>query len=200
MTVVPLGAEARPRRAQDSRTRLLAAARELFVERGYHATRPQDISRAAGLGHGTFYLHFGDKKACFMAFAEEARVELDAMIRTRLDGVDSLEKAVRGALESTYDYSRDHPGVLATAMTDAAVIVADADHPPTLVDRWADQWAQTLKSGAFGEQPLTADEAGILGAAIVGIIHEGSAYADRHGKSPATTIELLTRLIVKALT
>jgi AcrR family transcriptional regulator len=44
------------------------SARKLFVERGYHATRPQDIAREAGLGHGTFYLHYRDKRACFHAF------------------------------------------------------------------------------------------------------------------------------------
>ena len=38
----------------DSLTRLKVSARKLFVERGYHATRPQDIARDAGLGHGTF--------------------------------------------------------------------------------------------------------------------------------------------------
>jgi AcrR family transcriptional regulator len=61
------------KRKLESRKRLLAAARQLFVARGYHETRPQDISKAAGLGHGTFYLHFKDKRECFLAFVDEAR-------------------------------------------------------------------------------------------------------------------------------
>ncbi len=61
------------RRKPESLAKLKRAARKLFVERGYHATRPQDIAREAGLGHGTFYLHFPDKRACFLAFVEEAR-------------------------------------------------------------------------------------------------------------------------------
>src|SRR5687767_11374305 len=65
------------RRKPESLARLKAAARKLFVERGYDATRPQDIARAAGLGHGTFYLHYPDKRACFLAFIAEARRELD---------------------------------------------------------------------------------------------------------------------------
>ena len=61
------------RRKPESLARLKAAARKLFVERGYDATRPQDIATAAGLGHGTFYLHFPDKRACYIAFIAEAR-------------------------------------------------------------------------------------------------------------------------------
>src|SRR5262245_43854946 len=51
------------RRKPESLARLKAAARKLFIERGYDATRPQDIAKAAGLGHGTFYLHYPDKRA-----------------------------------------------------------------------------------------------------------------------------------------
>jgi AcrR family transcriptional regulator len=42
--------------------RLRLAARELFVEVGYHETRPQNIARLAGVANGTFYLHFADKQ------------------------------------------------------------------------------------------------------------------------------------------
>src|SRR5256885_16281834 len=71
------------RRKPESLAKLKKAARKLFVERGYHATRPQDIAREAGLGHGTFYLHYPDKRACFLAFVEDARGELDEYLRER---------------------------------------------------------------------------------------------------------------------
>lgn len=204
MTVLPIAKNdgaLRGRRTQDSRARLLAAARKLFVERGYHATRPQDISREAGLGHGTFYLHFADKQACFLAFTEDARGELEIYLQRRIKGAPDMESAVRGSLEAIHDYSQSHPGVLVTAMADAAVIAADDAHPETLVDRWARQWSALLRLPVKdGGQAMDPDESGIIGAAIVGIIHEGSAFAYRHGKSPQATIELLTRLIVKALT
>ena len=75
--------------------RLKLAARKLFVERGYDATRPQDIAREAGLGHGTFYLHYPDKRACFLSFVEDARQELDAHLRTRRQPGATLEAAYR---------------------------------------------------------------------------------------------------------
>src|SRR5262249_24193130 len=50
---------ARDRRAQGSETRgrLLDAGLAVFAERGYHASRVDDILRAAATSHGTFYLY-----------------------------------------------------------------------------------------------------------------------------------------------
>ncbi len=189
----------RGRRPQDSRARLLAAARKLFVERGYHATRPQDVSREAGLGHGTFYLHFADKQACFLAFVDEARAELDTALSTRTAGATDLTTAVRGALEAIYDYGLANPGVLLTAMNDAAVIAAEQASSETLVDKWANDWATMLRTHSPSGAAVSTEDAGVIGAAVVGIIHEGSTYAHRHGNHPSGAIDLLTRLIVKAL-
>src|SRR5215510_2659016 len=92
------------KRRTESRKRLLAAARKLFVERGYHATRPQDIAKAAGLGHGTFYLHFADKRECFLAFVDEAREEVDAAIMRRTSTAKDLASFVEAILTALYDY------------------------------------------------------------------------------------------------
>src|SRR5215467_16332538 len=111
--LVDLPADARSvRRKPESLPKIKKAARKLFVERGYHATRPQDIAREAGLGHGTFYLHFPDKRACFLAFVEDARTELDAYLRSRVAHDTSLEKFLATMLHAIYEYSETHPGVL----------------------------------------------------------------------------------------
>src|SRR5258708_39029779 len=81
------------RRKSASRARLLAAARRLFTKRGYHATRPQDIARAADVGHGTVYLHFADKRACFLRFAGAARAEIGGFVGARLAPVERAAPA-----------------------------------------------------------------------------------------------------------
>ena len=105
---------ARRRRKPESLARLKQAARKLFVERGYDATRPQDIAREAGLGHGTFYLHYPDKRACFLSFVDDARQELDAHLRDRRRGA-TLEQRIAATLEAMYEYADRHPGVLRAA-------------------------------------------------------------------------------------
>ncbi len=58
----------RPERkaARDRRSeQLLEAARQVFAKKGYHAATVDDITRAAGVAKGTFYLYFGEKPAIF---------------------------------------------------------------------------------------------------------------------------------------
>lgn len=45
----------------ETRTRLLAAARALFEERGYHSVGLEEIGAAAGVSRQAVYLHFGSK-------------------------------------------------------------------------------------------------------------------------------------------
>lgn len=46
---------------------ILQAALQQFAERGFHATRMDDIASAAGVGKGTIYLYFSDKESLFRA-------------------------------------------------------------------------------------------------------------------------------------
>ncbi|MCB1028277.1 MAG: helix-turn-helix transcriptional regulator, partial [Microthrixaceae bacterium] len=48
----------RPGTSADTRDRLVAAAVEVFLERGYADTRVQDITEAAGFTTGALYAHF----------------------------------------------------------------------------------------------------------------------------------------------
>ena len=129
----------------DSLTRLKASARKLFVERGYHATRPQDIAREAGLGHGTFYLHYPDKRACFLAFVEDARQELNAHLANARTPDGTLEELIAATLNAIYDYSDSHPGVLRAAMTDEMVIDAEGAQAVPLLVRWGEEWAALVR-------------------------------------------------------
>ncbi|RJF97826.1 TetR/AcrR family transcriptional regulator [Noviherbaspirillum saxi] len=59
-------------RRKDARPQeLLAAALDLFVERGYAATRLDDVAARAGVSKGTLYLYFTNKEELFMAVVRE---------------------------------------------------------------------------------------------------------------------------------
>jgi AcrR family transcriptional regulator len=187
------------KRKLESRKRLLAAARELFVARGYHATRPQDISRAAGLGHGTFYLHFKDKRECFLAFVEEARAEVDAAVIARASKAKNLSEMVEAVLRTIYDYAEDHPGVIATAMSDEGVIASGGGAEDTMLERWGVEWGELLRQQAKDGLVTKDFDYAIVGQAIVGAIHQASSYSFRKGRSRGALVKALTQFIVRAL-
>lgn len=51
---------------------LLDAALEMFAERGYAATRLDDVARAAGVSKGTLYLYYPSKEDLFKAVVRSA--------------------------------------------------------------------------------------------------------------------------------
>jgi AcrR family transcriptional regulator len=60
--------EPRFERRKDARpAEILDAALDLFVERGYAATRLDDVARRAGVSKGTVYLYFDGKEELFKA-------------------------------------------------------------------------------------------------------------------------------------
>ena len=63
---------ARPRRGTPAatRARLVAAAARVFNRDGYHGTDSNRLARAAGYAPATFYKHFADKRALFLAVYE----------------------------------------------------------------------------------------------------------------------------------
>lgn len=57
--------------AASNRKRILAAATELFAERGPECVSMQDVAKAAGVGMGTMYRRFGDRAGLTFALLGE---------------------------------------------------------------------------------------------------------------------------------
>lgn len=72
----PTDTKPRWERRKDARPQeLLEAALEQFVERGYAATRLEDVARRAGVSKGTLYLYFENKEELFKAVVRATIVE-----------------------------------------------------------------------------------------------------------------------------
>ncbi|MDZ4202160.1 MAG: TetR/AcrR family transcriptional regulator [Gallionella sp.] len=67
----PQAAPIRQRRKQARPAELLSAALDHFVERGFAATRLDDVAAQAGVSKGTLYLYFGSKETLFKAVIEQ---------------------------------------------------------------------------------------------------------------------------------
>jgi AcrR family transcriptional regulator len=72
-------AKPRWRRRKDARPEeIVSAALEVFADRGFAATKLEDIARRAGVTKGTIYLYFDSKEALFKALIRQTIVPVIA--------------------------------------------------------------------------------------------------------------------------
>jgi TetR/AcrR family transcriptional repressor of nem operon len=73
-----------PRDGTQTRTRLLDAAQELILSRGFAGTTVDDVLRATGLAKGAFFHHFASKadlaRAVIQRFADRDRELADTLV------------------------------------------------------------------------------------------------------------------------
>ncbi|GJE02615.1 TetR/AcrR family transcriptional regulator [Methylobacterium isbiliense] len=74
-------AAGRRARMEETRAKLVRAARAAFAEKGYAAASMDDLTAAAGLTRGALYHHFGDKKGLLRAVIDALDAEMVAAAR-----------------------------------------------------------------------------------------------------------------------
>ena len=89
----------RARRAAERRAAIVDAALDLFCEKGFAATRIEDVALRAGVAKGTVYLNFADKEALFEGIVR-------AVITPTLAAVSAIDvdalPSVRAAVEERW--------------------------------------------------------------------------------------------------
>lgn len=87
------------KRGAATRARLLAAALECLVTRGYHGTTTALLAERTGIAEGTIYRHFAGKDALYSAVALQAWEQVSALVTeepaTRLGARERLAQAGR---------------------------------------------------------------------------------------------------------
>lgn len=97
MVAVPSCSPRWARRKQARPGELLAAALDVFVERGFAATRLDEVAARAGVSKGTLYLYFASKEDLFKAVVRQSIVPLiesfDREVAAWQAGSDALLEA-----------------------------------------------------------------------------------------------------------
>jgi AcrR family transcriptional regulator len=114
MSVSERGTERRS--GEQSRAMLLAAARQLFRERGFGSTGTRDIASAAGVPEKLIFRHYGGKAELFDA-AARAQIEefIDAFFEswtTRRPDTYSLDGLTREFIAAFLDFAESNRQIL----------------------------------------------------------------------------------------
>ncbi len=74
---------------EETRAKLIRAARQAFAEKGYAAASMDELTAAAGLTRGALYHNFRDKKGLLQAVIDQIDAEMLARMHALADGADS---------------------------------------------------------------------------------------------------------------
>ena len=121
-------------RRKDARpAEIVAAALQLFSDRGFAATRLEDVATVAGVSKGTVYLYFESKEQLFEAVVRESVTPNIARAEALVDGWEGPTPELLRALFAFIG------GVLETPITGVMkLIVSEAGNFPQLARMYAD--------------------------------------------------------------
>jgi AcrR family transcriptional regulator len=194
------GGPARTLKAEQSeatRTALIAAARELFAERGYAAVGTEEIVRATGVTRGALYHHFAGKRELFAAVYEDVERQLvERIAASAISSAGDPLQALHAGAQAFLDACED-PAVRRIALVDAPSVLG-----------W-EQWREIGLRYGFGLVQGTvqaAMDAGLidpqpvlpLAHLLLGAIDEGAmliARADDGGETRAQVGASVTRFL-----
>ncbi len=195
------------------RNEILAAAKRVFAERGFHATTVADVARTAGLSYGSIYWYYDSKETLFQelmsAEASALREHISEAVRATPAG-DGPAAPLRAAVGATLEFYESDRALVKLLFRDAfalgsaieqhlyalhAQFADDAERLVMLAQRHGDlvelppglvAFAITALVGQLAHRRLTTDDgvsAGQAAGFVVDLLMDG--LRPRQGPTPA---------------
>ncbi len=209
-TVMPKPPPRRWRRRKEARPdEILAAALDVFRDRGFAAARLDDVAARAGVSKGTLYLYFPSKEALFKALVRES--VLPNLIRA-----ESVARAHRGGAADLLRELLTSFGMLITNNDRLAafpkLMMAEAGNFPelarfylrTVIYRAFRLITAVLKRGVAAGEFAPMNYAATARLAVAPIIfmalwRNSFAAHDRRGPAPRVVVERHVELFLAGL-
>jgi AcrR family transcriptional regulator len=140
--VVSSDPPAAPRRrlsAAQRRERILAAAQEVFAQRGYHGSSLDDIARASGTSKALIYEHFDSKRELHDALLHEHAAELARRFAANAATGATGEERLRSGVDIFFGWVQERHEAWRALFRDAA----DPELAP-LIDKLQAQATQAI--------------------------------------------------------
>lgn len=175
----------RQRQAIETRRRMLAAAREVFEQRGYQTASVALITRAADTAHGTFYLYFKNKDDAFVQVLADVLVEILDEQRARVvdDRQGGVEGVIRGYLVVFARHAPLYRALLEGVLQSPEIAAVWRDVVDGFVSRVAHRLDRERESGRL--RPLDSRRAAEALVAMVEWYAFGRLLVDPGGPPPS---------------
>ena len=143
-------------RTEQTQQALIAAARRLFVDKGYAETATPDIVSAAGVTRGALYHHFEDKRALFRAVIEQEAERVAEEIESRSADAQSPRDALLSGASAYFDAMAAEGRTRLLLLEAPAVLGAEA----SAIDR--ENAEESLRRGLAAMLPAAGVQLGPL--------------------------------------
>jgi AcrR family transcriptional regulator len=174
------------------RDRLINAIAESIEEKGYRETTVADVVRIARTSRRTFYEHFEDRDACYLALFDAVNDETMDHIAAAVQPDEPIDEQVDRALDAYIASITAHPALYRSFVRELPALGRDgADRQLAVIERFAQLLVGLVESGRrvqpeLGARPLTMDTA----IMIVGGLRELAVISLQQGRDvrelPAT--------------
>jgi AcrR family transcriptional regulator len=175
-------------RSEATRTALVAAARELFAERGYAGVGTEEIVKRAGVTRGALYHHFSGKEDLLRAVLHDLARELAEASATAALAETDQWRQILAAVDAFLDACVD-PAIQQIMMTDAPSVLGwdewreiDMQYGLGLVKASLEN---AMETGLILRQPVDP-----LSHLIVGALDEAAMYISRAADAAAARREM----------
>lgn len=173
-------------KGEETRERILRAARDLFVERGYEGTSMAQILSAAGITKGGFYFHFPSKAALAAAVMESAKAQINAQIMSAAEGTRALPDLI--AIARRAFQACDAPSLAAARRLSHEL--ADSGHANDAMGIHSRQWAHMVEEliakaqaeGDVGPEVDAHSASVVIMSAYFGLVEMGASLEGGAGR------------------
>jgi AcrR family transcriptional regulator len=160
-----------PRSAR--RAQLLDAARQVFVESGYHSAGMDEIADRAGVSKPVLYQHFPGKMELYLALLDDANERIVDAVLSALDSTRDNAARVEATMQAYFAF------VAASGSEYRLVFESDLTNDPGVRDRVEQVEKQTaaavarlLREGAGMDEPTSM----LLATGVVGMAQTSARF------------------------
>lgn len=147
----------------DSYSRIVQEARQLFITGGYEGISMRAISEACGISKGGIYHHFRDKESLFMAIIEEYMAKMESLISECQAQTQSCRGQISCFVRGVFRFSPEERAVTHLAIHEMSHIGQEAQrelahrYRERITDRLAIILRRGMDSGEL--RPMNPDHA-----------------------------------------
>jgi AcrR family transcriptional regulator len=180
------------RRKERTRADMLAAARKVFAERGYHEASIAEITSTADVGVGTFYLHFRDKDEIFTTLIEEGLQEIREQVGKHvLEQPD--ERRLSALIRLTFHYAYAQRDLFRIALTGERRLTRGKFRAQdALIDGLTQIFEAASQQGYLAEYDIS-----LLARFVTGIVMQGIAWWFEHDEPEPEVMTEQVMLLLK---